>query len=94
MVRREPPRPKPLRRQVETKVPRKTILVFCEGERTEPDYLHELKRQPSVRDVSAVDLQVETRSGGSVPLTLVKMAKTAKDDPRSDFDEYRCVFDV
>lgn len=34
------------------------------------------------------------KSFGSVPLTLVKMAKAAKDDPRNDFDEYWCVFDV
>jgi hypothetical protein len=50
---------------------RKTLVVFCEGERTEPEYLDALKRQPSVRDAAAVDLRVETGHGGSVPRRLV-----------------------
>ena len=62
---------RPLKRKVATRRPRKTLVVFCEGERTEPEYLDALKRQPSVRDVAAVDLRVETGQGGSVPRTLV-----------------------
>ena len=53
-----------LKRKVATRRPRKTLVVFCEGERTEPEYLDALKRQPSVRDVAAVDLRVETGHGG------------------------------
>jgi hypothetical protein len=70
--------PRPLKRRVATRRPRKTLLVFCEGERTEPEYLDALKRQPSVRDVAAVDLRVETGHGGSVPRTLVAMAAEAR----------------
>lgn len=30
---------RPLKRKVATRRPRKTLVVFCEGERTEPQYL-------------------------------------------------------
>jgi len=72
-------------------------VVFCEGERTEPEYLDALKRQPSVRDVSAVDLRVETGQGGSVPRTLVAMATEARIrgiEEEAEIDEFWCVFDV
>src|SRR5580693_9982740 len=86
-----------LKRRVGIRRPRKTLLVFCEGERTEPEYLDALKRQPAVRDVAAVDLRVETGQGGSVPRTLVTMAATARSkalDEDSEIDEFWCVFDV
>jgi len=67
-----------LKRKVATREPRKTLLVFCEGERTEPEYLGALKRQPRVRDVAAVDIRIETTQGGSVPRTLVGMAVEAR----------------
>ncbi len=72
-------------------------MVFCEGEKTEPEYLNALKRQPSVRDVAAVDLRVETGHGGSVPLTLVSLATAARKkavDEDAEIDEFWCVFDV
>jgi hypothetical protein len=62
-----------LRRRVAVRQPKKTLLVFCEGERTEPDYLNALKKDPAVRDIAAVDLRVATRQGGSVPQTLVSL---------------------
>ncbi|HKB29618.1 MAG TPA: RloB family protein [Streptosporangiaceae bacterium] len=88
---------RPLKRRVATRRPRKTLLIFCEGERTEPEYLDALKRQPSVRDVAAVDLRVETGQGGSVPQTLVSMAAAARSkaiDEEAEIDEFWCVFDV
>lgn len=88
---------RPLKRKVGTRRPRKTFVVFCEGERTEPEYLDALKRQPSVRDVAAVDLRVETGHGGSVPRTLVAMAAEARSkaiDEEAEIDEFWCVFDV
>ena len=72
-------------------------MVFCEGERTEPEYLEALKRQPPVRDVAAVDLRVEIGHGGSVPRTLVAMAIEARSraiDEDAEIDEFWCVFDV
>lgn len=86
-----------LKRSVATRRPRKTLLVFCEGERTEPEYLNALKREPSVRDVAAVDLRVETGHGGAVPETLVSLAadarrRSAEED--GEIDEFWCVYDV
>jgi hypothetical protein len=72
-------------------------VVYCEGERTEPEYLDALKRQPSVRDLAALDLRIETGQGGSVPRTLVAMATEARSraiDEEAEIDEFWCVFDV
>lgn len=88
---------RPLRRRVGTRRPRKTFLIFCEGERTEPEYLNALKMQPFVRDVAAVDLRVATGHGGSVPRTLVALAVDARDRAMAEdaeIDEFWCVFDV
>lgn len=88
---------RPLKRKVETRRPRKTLVVFCEGEKTEPEYLDALKRQPSVRDVAAVDLRAKTGRGGSVTRTLVAMATDARSraiDEEGEIDEFWCVFDV
>jgi hypothetical protein len=88
---------RPLKRRVGTRRPRKTLLVFCEGERTEPEYLDALKRQPAVRDAAAVDLRVQTGHGGSVPRTLVSLAVAARGkalDEEAEIDEFWCVFDV
>ena len=88
---------RPLKRRVAIRQPRKTLLIFCEGQRTEPEYLDALKRQPAIRDVAAVDLRVETGHGGSVPKTLVSMAIDARGkavDEQGVIDEVWCVFDV
>jgi hypothetical protein len=86
-----------LGRKVAIRSPKKTLLVFCEGERTEPEYLHALKKQPFVRDVAAVDLRVEPRHEGAVPLTLVSVATDARNkalNEEAEIDEFWCVFDV
>lgn len=85
-----------LKRRVAVRQPRKTFVIFCEGERTEPEYLQALKRKPSVRDVAAVDIRVETSHGGA-PLTLVSMAADARSraiSEEAEIDEFWCVFDV
>jgi hypothetical protein len=88
---------RPLKRKVAIRPPRKTLLVFCEGEKTEPEYLHALKRQPFMRDVAAVDLRVEPRHEGAAPLALVSMAADARAKAmveEAEIDEFWCVFDV
>jgi hypothetical protein len=88
---------RPLRRRTGTRRPKKTLLVFCEGEKTEPQYLEALKRQPEIRDVAAVDLRIETGHGGAVPLTLVALAIDARNRAaaeEAEIDEFWCVFDV
>lgn len=90
-------RERPLKRQVAVRRPRKTILIFCEGERTEPEYLNALKRQSWVRNIAAVDVRVETGHRGSVPTALVSLAANARRkalDEEGEIDEFWCVFDV
>lgn len=90
-------RGRPLRRRVATLSPRRTFLIFCEGERTEPEYLNALKLLRSVRDVAAVELRVQSRSGGSDPRSLVSMAMSAHSraiEEEAEIDEFWCVFDV
>ena len=48
-----------LRRDVAVRTPKRTFLVFCEGEKTEPANLKALKRDPAVRDVASVDIRVD-----------------------------------
>jgi len=91
------PEPRSLKRKVAIRRPKKTLVVYCEGEKTEPQYLLALKEQPFVRDVAAVDLRVETGHGGAVPRTLVSLAVEARDRARGEegeIDEFWCVFDV
>jgi len=86
-----------LRRNIDVRQPRKTLLVFCEGERTEPEYLTGLSRLREVRDVAAVDIRIDRDSAGFSPLRLVRMAIEARDKNRreqGEIDEFWCVFDV
>ena len=71
--------------------------MFCEGQRTEPDYLKVLKREPAVRDVASVDIRIHEGTLGSAPLTLVAAAahaRTSSDRDMSEIDEVWCLFDV
>ena len=86
-----------LRRQVASRSPKRTFLVFCEGEITEPAYLKALKREPAVRDVASVDIRVDEGTSGAVPLTLVEAAARARarsSGEDGEIDEIWCVFDV
>jgi hypothetical protein len=42
-------------------------MVFCEGRRSEPEYLEALRREPVVRDAAAVDIQINREGGCAVP---------------------------
>ncbi|MET7393624.1 RloB family protein [Dactylosporangium sp. NPDC005572] len=96
MARNRQP-PTSLRRKVATRRPRKTIAICCEGQRTEPEYLDALRREPDVRDVAAVDIRIERVGGGAVPLTLVRLAVEARRRAlaeEGEIDEFWCVYDV
>jgi RloB-like protein len=96
-AKRQPPGSRPLRRKAAFRRVRKTLLVFCEGERTEPEYLNALRRQPPVREVAAVDLRIARKDSGAVPLTLVSRAVEARARAiieKDEIDEFWCVFDV
>jgi hypothetical protein len=69
---------------------RKTIVVFCEGVASEPDYINGLKRLPGVRGSTTINIEIDPQQG--VPLTLVKRAVERNND--DEVDECWCVFDV
>jgi hypothetical protein len=81
------------------RTPKPTMLIVCEGKKSEPDYFTGLSR--SVHN-SRVDIQIEPASG--VPLSVVetakKLKKNAEDNSRREEDEniaydtVWCVFDV
>jgi hypothetical protein len=83
-------RAKDLKRKVASRPERKTVVVFCEGEASEPDYIRALKRLPAVRDNTSINIEIAPERG--VPLTLVRCAvERGRDD---EVDECWCVFDV
>jgi len=83
-------RAKDLRRKTASRPERKTVVIFCEGEASEPDYINGLRRIPSVHDNTAINIEIDPLQG--VPLTLVKRAVDRAADP--EVDECWCVFDV
>jgi hypothetical protein len=83
-------RAKDLKRKVAARPERRTIVVFCEGEASEPDYINGLRRLPGVRANTSVSIEIDPDQG--VPLTLVKRAVEQKRD--DEVDECWCVFDV
>ncbi|HEY4459456.1 MAG TPA: RloB family protein [Pseudonocardiaceae bacterium] len=83
-------RAKDLRRRTASRPERRTIVVFCEGEASEPDYINALKRLPAIRDNTAIDIEIDPTQG--VPLTLVERAVERVGD--DEVDECWCVFDV
>jgi hypothetical protein len=82
---------KDLSRRAGARPERRTVVVFCEGEASEPDYINALKRLPEVRQNTSINIEIDPGQG--VPLTLVKRAVDRKrcDD---EVDECWCLFDV
>ncbi len=69
--------------------------MFCEGTKTEPDYIEALRQEPAVRDSASVDLRIE--ASGAVPLTLVNSAAEARarsPQGHGEIDQVWCLFDV
>ncbi|MCO8276824.1 RloB family protein [Actinoplanes sp. TRM 88003] len=81
---------KPLKRRAGSRRELKTIVVFCEGKNTEPDYVGGLKRLPQVQDSTALNIEIHPEQG--TPLTLVEMAVGRITEP--EVDECWCLFDV
>ncbi|MGW6195905.1 RloB family protein [Kribbella sp. NPDC055110] len=82
---------KDLRRRSASRPERKTILIFCEGEASEPDYLNALKRLPEIRSNTAISLVIDPTPG--LPLDLVQKAVQRRRRD-AEIDECWCVFDV
>lgn len=70
-------------RRVATRTPRPTILIVCEGERTEPNYFKSFRVTPNVIDVRGI---------GANTLSLVRRTIVIRDDD-GPFDQTWCVFD-
>ena len=71
--------------------------MFCEGTKTEPDYINALKQEPVVRNSASVNLRTDLNASGAVPLTLVRAAATAQlrsSEEQGEIDEVWCLFDV
>ena len=71
--------------------------MFCEGTRTEPEYLKALRQEPAVREVASVDIRIDMEASGAVPLTLVREATEARarnTQDQGEIDEVWCLFDV
>jgi RloB-like protein len=83
-------RAKDLRRRTGVKAERRTIVVFCEGEASEPDYPSGSRRLPGIHDSTAIRVEIDPDRG--VPLTLVKRAIERSTDV--EVDQCWCVFDV
>lgn len=86
-----------LSRTVGTRRVRKTISVWCEGAVTEAEYLEALRSLPDIRRDASVEIVIESKGEGAVPITLVRAAATQKKRARvedDETDEYWCVFDV
>lgn len=86
-------------RRTATREPTRRLLVVCEGEVTEPQYLRGFERW--VRN-NTIKIEIPDKHG--VPLTLVNRAAELKEaadrqakregDPFLAYDEVWCVFDI
>ncbi|HEY5582956.1 MAG TPA: RloB family protein [Ruminiclostridium sp.] len=63
--------------------PNPTILIMCEGEKTEPNYFDEFK-------LSNVSVKLESTKGGDALHVVQQAIKLADEEP---YDEVWCVFD-
>ncbi len=70
---------KPLKRKTARRAELRTVVVFCEGKNSEPDYVRGLKRLPEI--ASDISLNLELHPEPGVPLTLVQMAAERLRDP-------------
>lgn len=79
-----------LRRGKPTRNPKRTILVFTEGEVTEPAYVNALKQLEHVR--RSTSIRIDVARDHAVPFPLVESAlRAARDD---EVDEVWCLLDV
>jgi len=78
-----------LHRKPGRKSPNKTIVVLCEGKKTEPNYFHSIRREYRL---PSLNVQILPEKGA--PTGLVKEAIREKRRLNDNRDEVWCVFDV
>ena len=91
MARREPRRRGQLRRKGPKREPYDRVLILCEGNKTEPLYFRSLMGRYRLSTAN-----VEVVASGSDPRSLVKKAKSLRDEEKRRGDQYDavyCVFD-
>jgi hypothetical protein len=81
---------KSLKRTAETRPELRTIVVFTEGKKAEPEYLTALQKLPHIAHDVSLNLEIQPEHG--VPLTLVQSAVRRNED--QEIDECWCIFDV
>ena len=89
MVRRKPR--KPSKRKTPTREPYNRVLIVCEGSKTEPHYIDDIKNRYRL---SAANVDVINE--GSAPLTVVNKAldrQTKEQNLGEKYDDIFCVFD-
>ena len=88
-------RPKHQRRRG-NRTEKRTFLIYCEGLRTEPDYLEALKEVPETRDRASVEVRIVYEKSGQPPMKLVESAVDGPgvENEEDEIDEIWCVFDV
>lgn len=77
-------------RQRPTRKPRDTVLIVCEGSKTEPNYFDEIITD---LQLSSTDVQIYGRECGSDPMTVVSYALEVNRDTPKGFDYVFCVID-
>lgn len=79
-----------LKRKTARKQELRTIYVFCEGEKSEPNYLQGIKSLKVVRNQVSLNIEVDPRS--AAPKKIVERAIARLSSEESD--ECWCIFDV
>jgi len=86
-----------LRRREANKTGKETVLIVCEGQKTEPVYLNALLRQLNLQQrVRLGEILVDDRKNGLDPSKLVERAIQLFFDKRAEgmtYDRVYCVFD-
>lgn len=85
--RRGFPRQRDLRRRPPRLTPRHTVLIVCEGRRTEPNYFEDMRKALHLKTTEVRVLKGKGTGGAE---QLVRKAKRAKRE--EDFDDVWCVF--
>ena len=87
--------PKHQRRR-NTRTEKRTFLIYCEGLRTEPDYLEALKEVPEIRNRASAEVRIVYEKSGHPPMNLVEAAVGGPgvENEDDEIDEIWCVFDV
>ncbi len=81
-----------LKRKVNDRPERKRILIVCEGEKTEPNYLNSLKEKLPPHVASIIDINGEGFNTQSL-VNRAKQIRDAKKGTKYAYDEVWLVFD-